>query len=145
MPLGPHVPAWQRLRDALGELCRQTGAAYAAVLDESNCVWCVWNVSPDNLGAVVRLYEREVANLVVPLRRGGRLSVTHIEESSTDVYLAESFGGLYILALWFHGPFDPVLPRARVLRALPRIARLTLALPPPDGPDSSSAAGRGRA
>jgi hypothetical protein len=145
MPLGSHIPAWLRLQDALRELVQRIGATDAVVLDESNCVWCTSGLSHDNLDAIKRLYEREVEKLHVPLRRGGRLSVARSAESPANAYLAESFGGFYILALWFNGAFEPALARARVRRELPRIERLTLALPPPDGPDSASAAGRMRA
>ncbi|XYH97704.1 hypothetical protein ACMHYB_59785 [Sorangium sp. So ce1128] len=135
MPLGDDIPAWTALRDTLGELVARAGAAAAAVIDASNNVWCAWPVAPTVLPLAARFSEREIAERSGrPLRRGGRLRVARPAAAPEDSYLAESFGGIYVLVLWFNGPFDPDFQRARLRRELPRIEALTAALPPPDGP-----------
>jgi hypothetical protein len=47
-----------------------------------------------------------------------------------------------VVCVWFGAPFELELVRARVRRSLDRIEALTLALPPPGGPDSDSGAGK---
>ncbi|WP_437812635.1 hypothetical protein [Sorangium sp. So ce1078] len=146
MPLGDDVPAWKALRDALGDLVARAGAVTAAVIDESNNIWCAWPVSPAVLPLAARFAELEVAHRAgPPLRRGGRLSVARPAAPPEDAYLAESFGGIYVLVLWFEGPFDAAFQRARLRRELPRIEALTIGLPPPDGPEASEGAAKLRA
>jgi hypothetical protein len=86
--------------------------------------------------AADRFYRAEVAPRAASLRRGGRLSVANVD--GDDRYIAESFAGIYVVVVWFEGPFELDLARARVRRAQPRIEALTLALPPPDGPGTGT-------
>jgi hypothetical protein len=114
----------------------------------------------------------EVAKLERPLRRGGRISIVRRVDADNPratrmgyivgvmggrvdepfkqsrwgwgAYIAESFSSYYVLAVWFDertevGPQQPLI-RA----AVPRIARLTGALPPPDGPTRTAGAKRAR-
>ncbi|WP_437953469.1 hypothetical protein WME98_24390 [Sorangium sp. So ce296] len=146
MPLSDDVPEWKALRDTLRDLVARAGAAAAAVIDESNNIWCAWPVASTVPPLAARFAERELAGRPGPsLRRGGRLRVAHPAGSPDDSYMAESFGGIYVLVLWFNGPFDPDFQRARLRRELPRIEALTVALPPPDGPDATEGAAKQRA
>jgi hypothetical protein len=159
MPLGPHVPAWQALRDELQGLIDETSAVLAMVTDESNVVWCwskiekghfLWRASTDEVGAAVAslagiFHGEQVANLSPPLRRGGRLDVIHRDPHwrTARSYEAHSFAGIYILLVLFNEP--PSAAELRIRAALPKIEALTLALPPPDGPDATLGAGKMRA
>jgi hypothetical protein len=112
MPLGPHVPAWQALRDELQKLVDETEALFAMVTDESNVVWCwskvesghyLWRESPEEVGAAVAslasiFHVEQVAPLSHPLRRGGHLHVVHSDRHwrTARSYQALSFAGIYI-------------------------------------------------
>jgi len=125
---------WDALRETLARLVEETGAEAAAVLDQSNDLWCASPPTNDVALAAERLQERELSGARgASLRKGAHLSMARIEEHG-DSYVAESFAGIYVVALWFAGTFDPFTARARLRAALPRIEALTLALPPPDGP-----------
>ncbi|WP_437589661.1 hypothetical protein [Sorangium sp. So ce1000] len=145
MPLSEDIPEWKALRDTLSDLVARAGAAAAAVIDESNNIWCAWPVAPTVVPLAARFAERELGDRSgPPLRRGGRLRVARPAAPPEDSYLAESFGGIYVLVLWFGGPFDADFQRARLRRELPRIEALTVALPPPDGPEAGEGAARMR-
>lgn len=159
MTLGPHVPEWQALRRALDSLVAECeGAILAAVLCESNVLWC-WSRPTAHLRdrwseVVCRtdvFHAGEVASLRLPLRRGGRLSVARRRERlrlvptagsapSWLVYAAESFASVYVLVVWFTDLTDPTAHTPALRAALPRIEALMVALPPPDGPGSGSGA-----
>ena len=146
MLLGDEIPEWKALRDALRDLVTHAGGCAAAVVDASGSLWCIWPVAPTTLPPAERFLERELAEPQrVALRRGGRLRVAHPAEPSEDSYLAASFGGIYVLVLWFKGSFDPDFQQARLRRELPRIEALTVALPPPDGPEAGEGAAKQRA
>ncbi len=55
----------------------------------------------------------------------------HVERE-TEFWLALSFSGIYVLCLVFDGPFDELRAERASQDALPRIARLVIALPPRD-------------
>lgn len=141
--LGSHDATWEALREALARLAAETEAASAAVLDESNDLWCAWPPTDETARAAERLYLRELTGpRGASLRKGGRLSIARVHEPPEDSYLAESFAGIYVLALWFDGPFDAFTTRVRLRAALPRIEALTVALPPPDGPAGGEGAAK---
>jgi hypothetical protein len=150
VPLGPHVPAWKKLYDALAALGAACGGAFAFVIDEGNGLWCVGlaesgparsTEAPDR--AADRFYRDEMVPRLAGLRGGVRMSVAKVD--GQDRYVAESFAGIYAVVVWFGGNFQPELVRARVRRALPEIEALTLALPPPGGPGGDEAAAKLRA
>jgi hypothetical protein len=62
-----------------------------------------------------------------------------------DSYDAESFAGIYVVVVWVEGSPDSTLVRARLRAAIPKIEALTIALPPPDGPDATAGASKVRA
>ena len=145
MPLGLDNPEWRALYEALADLCDETGATHGAVFDEAPIMWCAYNtdeVTPHDVEiSATDVFTREVAPIKASVRRGARLSVCRSGRDDA-LYIAESFAGIYVLALWFRARFLEELVRARVRIALPKIEALTLALPPPDGPDETSGAGR---
>jgi hypothetical protein len=62
-----------------------------------------------------------------------------------DRYVATSFAGIYAVIVWFAGPFEPDMIRAKLRRALPEIEALTLAMPPSGGPGFDEGAAKIRA
>lgn len=146
------------LNEALGELVEMLGASHALVLDQSELVWGAFHpfAVPEArvLEDAQRFYLRDVAPRSAALKRGKRLYVCEpsFEErrrdgAVTDVtppHFAKSFANIYVLVVWFDAPFEELEARDLVDAALPRIERLTLALPPPDGPHLTSGVGRKR-
>ncbi|WP_437756922.1 hypothetical protein [Sorangium sp. So ce1389] len=146
MPLSDEVPEWKALRDALRDLVARAGGRAAAVVDASGSLFCTWPVEASVLPLAARFLERELTEpRCLALRRGGRLRAAHPAAPGEDSYLATSFGGIYVLVLWFDGPFEPDFQKARLQRELPRIEALTAALPPPDGPQAGEGAAKQRA
>jgi hypothetical protein len=60
------------------------------------------------------------------------------------IYL-RSFASVYVLVLTFEDAARLFRAREAISNALPEIESLTVALPPPDGPDASGGAGFGSA
>lgn len=150
MPLGPHVPEWKKLYDALAALAGACGGAFSFVIDEGNGLWCIGLAESGPTSsteaaesAADRFYRNEMVPRVAGLRRGLRMSVANVD--GQDRYVAESFAGIYAVVVWFEGPVQPDLVRARVRRALPEIEALLLALPPPGGPGGDEPAAKLRA
>lgn len=124
-------------------LAEQCGGSCAAVIDDGSTLYCTTHSGYDE--AARRFHRQEVAmRPEVRLKRGGRLSVVRAVAPDRG-YVAESFAAIYIVIVWFERSFDPFTTRRLVKAALPRIEALTLALPPPFGPDAGSGAGKGRA
>jgi hypothetical protein len=81
--VGPDVPAWRALRDALDKLVEATpGGFLAAVVDEVGTLWCWSTPAPplrDAYATITTLsdpfHANEIATLTTPLRKGGHLSV----------------------------------------------------------------------
>jgi hypothetical protein len=90
MPLGPHVPVWQALREELEALVKPTpDGLLAAVVDESNVLWC-WSTTDgilrDRYDEVVELTDRfhatEIAPLSFPLDAAGGCPVRAVRSRS---------------------------------------------------------------
>ena len=75
------------------------------------------------------------------LTRGSGLSLVR-QKPDGRAFVAESFASIYVVVVWLEPDFDPFTARKVVREALPRIEALTLALPPPFGPDAGEGAGR---
>jgi hypothetical protein len=155
MALGPDVPGWLSLHEALIELVIACRGAFAAVVDEGNGLWCIGrpttdatldSAAPDNERAMDQFYRAEIAPRSTSLRRGVKLDIVCRPDAADGEprYIAESFASIYVLVMWFDGPFEAELARARLKRALPRIEALTLSLPP-SGPETGEGAGKARA
>ena len=136
-------PALNALQRALCDLVLECDGTCAAVIDDGNGLWCTSN--PGFEPAADRFYREEIAaQPTVQLKRGVHLHVVR-HDPPARAYVAESFASIYVLILWFDRAFDPFTARTQLRRALPRIEALTLALPPPFGPDAGSGAGKARA
>ena len=127
---------WEALRKELEALAEATRAFNVYVVDAWDNVWCAarWfdSVYPDDLAALVRA---EVTRRGVSLQRGGKLDAS-VVGAKGHAYI-RTYGSCYVLVLRFAGPFDSAATREAVVGVLPRLERLTLGLPPPDGPGSS--------
>jgi hypothetical protein len=141
--IGRSDPAWSSLHRARADLVTDCGGVCAAVIDDGNGLWCA---SHHGFAAAAdRSYQEEIATRPeVRLKRGGRLHVVR-QSPPEGAYVAESFAAIYVVVLWFERDFDAFTARTRVRSALPRIEALTLALPPPFGPDAGAGAGKARA
>jgi hypothetical protein len=141
--IGSWNPALSALNRALRELVAECEAACAAVIDDGNGLWCTSRPGFDS--AADRFYREEIAACPdVQLKRGVRLRVVR-QDPPDRAYVAESFASIYVVVLWFDRAFDPFTARSRVRSALPRIEALTIALPPPSGPEAGAGAGKARA
>lgn len=150
MALGPSNPTWAKLHESLASLANDCGGACAFVLDEGNGLWCVGVPGVPNYAATYdedRYANRFYADVVLPrendLRKGKRIEAVKTE--GTDRYAAISFAAIYMLVVWFDGPFEPFAVRAKMRHALPIIEALVLRLPPSGGPGADEAAGKMRA
>jgi len=132
MQFGPGLRQWDELGRSLDRLVKATGASFAVVMDESNDLWC-WSRGLDREDeAPFLLLDRALSATDVPLRRGGR-----IDTLKSD-FAARSFAAIYLLILSFDRLGEPFQIRKEIAEALPEIEALTLALPPPDGPDATA-------
>jgi len=136
-------PKWRALRGKLGELTLSAPCDNAFVLDAWGNLWCsAMSAKRESLDAIVTATDAALRALKPPLPRGGKLD--RVVRLHLDAYL-RSFGSAYILFLLFPASFDVDHVRPIVNAELPRIAALTAALPPPEGPGSSSNEGFGAA
>jgi hypothetical protein len=143
MALGSHVPEWTALAQSLNHLTERACADNAIVVDAWGHLWCrARPFSEAEPRWVLDLAKRITAAAEPPLPRGGRVD-TH-EPSGRVRWYARSFAGVYVVVLLYGQPFDPSHARIRVHEALPELEALTIALPPPDGPDATSGVGRQR-
>jgi hypothetical protein len=148
VPLGPHVPTRRKLYDALATLARACGGTFAFVLDEGNGLWCVG--LPDSPTTLTtnpnRAADRFYRDVMVPrLAVKPRTRLNAVKAEGDERYVAKSFATIYAVVVWFDGPFQPEVVRARIRRALPEIEALTLALPPRGGPGGDEGAVKVRA
>jgi hypothetical protein len=113
------------------------------VLDAWHNLWCAAPTRlPLRQQEVVFLTKNALDALKKPLPRGGRLDRA-LQPAREDYGFFRTFSGVYVLLLRSLVPVDDTGWPAAITEALPRIQALTLALPPPDGPGSGSAAGFG--
>lgn len=103
-------------------------------MDESNDLWCWSRGLGRDDEAPFLLLDRALTTTTTPLRRGGRIDIV---KASPD-FAARSFAAIYLVILSFDRLGDPFQVRKKIADALPEIETLTLALPPPDGPDATS-------
>jgi len=143
MPSTPPLSPINALHHALSDLAMDANATCAAVIDDGNGLWCTSHPGFDT--AADRFYREEIATKPdVDLKRGTGLHVARMDPPD-HAYIAESFASIYVVILWFGSTFDPFTTRTKLKSALPRIEALTLAIPPPFGPDAGSSAGKARA
>jgi hypothetical protein len=150
VPLGPAHAVWNKLYASLADLARACSGAFAFVLDEGNGLWCVGLPGTPPTGgtrdqdrAADRFYRDEMVPRLKSLRRGAPIHLAKVD--GDDRYVAQSFAGIYMLVVWFDGPLDPFLVRAKIREALPGIEALVVALPPQGGPGTDAGAVKMRA
>lgn len=139
-----HSQAQHELARELRVLVENAHATNAFVFDAWGIIWCsaALTFGDDE----TRLYAQvpEVLEAVnPPLARGGKLDRLFAHDTS-PMYCV-SFAASYILGLWLSPEANEFRARRLVKRALPRVEVMTLSLPPPNGPDTSSGAQRSRA
>lgn len=142
MSIRSNDPTLTALRDALLELATECEAQCVAVIDDGNGLWCTSH--PGFEPAADRFYREEIAlKPDVHLSRGKPFHL--VRDTPPDhAYVAEAFASIYVAIVFFNRDFDPFTTRSRLRAALPRLEALTLALPPPSGPDAGVGARRGR-
>lgn len=141
MPLGPHVDEWRALAEVLAAVAERTGARNAFVVDAWGHLWCrARALGLHEQDEVLALARRALDRAARPLARGGRLDHTEIEEAGG--WYARSFADVYAVLVAFDGPIDELAVRRVTRERLAEIEALTLALPPPEGPDATEAAKR---
>ncbi|MDI1475437.1 hypothetical protein [Polyangium sp. y55x31] len=155
MASADEIPAWLKLHRRLVSLQDGVGATNAIVCDLSGSLLCygLSRRAPSDPGAAVEALalrgteadlERELSALSEMFDRvlrarppgkdkpGAHFTVALADEE--PFAYAQSFAGVYVLLLWFSGPFTPFPVAARIRSALPTIEALTVMLPPPEGP-----------
>lgn len=158
-----HSPG-SELRKTLRSLAESAGAHDAVVLDTHSPV--VWGSASGMHGealaphlVVVQEVEHlpsealhgmrhklsraaisEVRSLpeIATLARGGHLRRAEADDEMG--WVVRSFASIYLLVVVFHGTFDEVRAEREIVRVLPAVEKLVLALPPPPM-DTGAAAG----
>ena len=144
MALGYGVEEWSALATLLAALAQRVGASNACVTDAWGHLWCRGHALSQEQQERVLALAREVVEVAPkPLPRGGRLDGGAFADGGG--WYARSFAGVYVLLVIFEAPFDELSLRRALLGFLPRIEALTVALPPPDGPEATSGAAKQRA
>lgn len=140
MGLDPSHPAGRALSKALSALAESCGAEHAAVVDEGFVLWAegfgAGAEHRSHADAAARFHHLEIVPRISEMRHGVAIGMQNV--AGPDYYVAQSFASLYVVVVWFDGPFEVPAARARVLEALPQIEAITLSLPPFDGPDATS-------
>lgn len=139
MPLGPTVPEWSALRQALSEVANATRSEMACVLDATGDLWCASHPIDEPRQQWAMQTVRDAFHAPHPqIARGGHLG-RRVSHGDRPAYL-RSFAGTYVLLVALAEPVDEVGLHRVVDAALPEVERLTLALPPPDGPQARASA-----
>jgi hypothetical protein len=131
--------AQRALAIQLRALCEHAAASNAFVFDAWGLIWCSASLTFGD--DQERLYAQVAAileSLVLPLHGGGKLDRVFEDEHAATYCV--SFGVTYVLGLWMTPETNELAMRRAVRDALPTIESLTLSLPPPDGPGSTSGA-----
>jgi hypothetical protein len=131
-------PGLQQLTAAIGSLVRHCGGVRGMLVDEGNGLWCAVPDEPASAELADRFYRTEIAPRARAMQRGQRLSLRGA--IGAEHFAGESFASLYVVVVWFLGEFDAIGVRKRILRALPEIETIVLAMPPFDGPGSDGIA-----
>lgn len=139
MPLGPAVPEWRALATALETLARDAGASNALVGDSSGALYCRahpldWEQTRSALALIKEIGRRRIHRYGEWRHR----SSTNVDD--LQPFHARWFEGIYFVVLLYDDAADTRATTRALRAALPEIARLTTALPPPDGPDATSGA-----
>lgn len=144
MALGYGVEEWSALATLLATLAQRVGASNACVTDAWGHLWCRGHaLSPDEQERVLTLARDVVERAPKPLPRGGRVDSGAFEDGRG--WYARSFAGVYVALIIFESPFDELSVRRVLPEFMPKIEALTIALPPPDGPEATSGAAKQRA
>ncbi|MCC6873578.1 MAG: hypothetical protein IT378_04645 [Sandaracinaceae bacterium] len=137
MALGPAIAEWRALASVLAALAERVGASNACVTDAWGHLWCRGRpLSSEEQDRVLALARAIPERAPKPLPRGGRVDGGGIEQGQR--WHARSFAGVYVALILFEHPFDELAVRRALQDLLPEIEALTIALPPPDGPDATS-------
>ncbi len=117
-----------RLEQELARLVALAGAVGAGIIDrQSPVIWSSFELRPKD-SETPSLLEQAIARLRQDKTRRPRRAVS---ESSLG-YVARGFGGIYSVLVVYDGPFSELRAETALGRALGRIERLVLALPPQD-------------
>ncbi|MDI3290674.1 hypothetical protein [Polyangium sp. 15x6] len=148
------IPAWLRLHRCLVSLQHDVGATNAIICDLSGSIFCcglsrrpqddIAGRSHASLGeteaelarelpAIGEMFERVLRARPRGKDKPGAHFTVALADEEPFAY-AQSFAGVYVLLLWFSGPFTPFPVAAKLRAALPVIESLTVMLPPPEGP-----------
>ncbi|MFC1642218.1 hypothetical protein ACFL5O_05950 [Myxococcota bacterium] len=127
--------AGTRLERELARLVERAGAAGARIIDaRSPVVWAAFEPRANDT-EWSQLVERATAEARQALDRRRRYCVGEPGFGLS----ARRFAGIYILLVLFDGPYPELRAEGVVRRALGRIERLVLALPPADPPGGGRA------
>jgi hypothetical protein len=122
------------LEEELARLASRAEALGAAVIDRQSPV--VW--SSFLLRAREKTRQSLLERAITRLRQDKSRRVRRTLSEAGFGYVARNFGGIYVLFVLYDGPFSELKAEAAMARAIGRIERLVLGLPPRDP------AGRGR-
>lgn len=133
-------PVWNELVARLRQLVERAGAEHAVVADVFNDLWCHdSDLGESGTQIAFKYLDLALRSSTKPPKSGG----IDLALATEPPYLfARSLAGVYVLIIWFERPYDASTVRALAKRALPKIESLTVALPPPDGPDAGAGSGR---
>src|SRR5690349_17756685 len=105
MAISRDNPAWTALATVLADLAEDACAENVLVADSSENVWC----RAEDLNTAEMLRAEWILGSALrlatsPLAAGGILDVARALEE--PCFYARSFGGIYVLLVWFDRPFD---------------------------------------
>jgi len=128
LPRGAAHTARGELDALLASVAARVGAERAVVIDESTPV--LFGDSRDPEAAEDQEAQRRLDAILDAVRAAGTES-TSVREGEAP-YLSRSFASIYRVVLLFAEPFSEVHADGHLVRALPIIEKLTVALPPQD-------------
>jgi hypothetical protein len=133
----------RQLAAELRNLTARARARNAFVFDAWGLIWCSASLTFGDDQACLHAQVGAILDEIdPPLTRGGKVDRIFTHELS--MYCV-SFAATYVLGVWLADETSEFTLRRSVKAALPMIESMTLALPPPDGTDTTSGAGRSRA
>ncbi len=143
MLFGPSVPEWAALRQALRDAADAVESDLACVLDAPGNLWCASHPIDEAQQHWAMETVKEARHALHPQTPRGAHLGRRVSRDGRAAYL-RSFSGTYVLLVALTEPVDEVGLHRVVDAALPEIERLTLALPPPDGPEARASAALGK-